>query len=198
MLNTWSDNIQVKIVPDFVYPAKVGSHFDSVMPFEEMFPKQYLEEKMKRLLLTYAIAAACIGLSPAVMADLSSTETGSGGTYVKDRSEDSDFDWWYSLLDDVFGWDNDHHGSRYYYRHDSLGFDSGNGGDAWSFDPGDGGWDFGSGADTWGLDSGNGGWGSDYPDAGPPIHTPAPGAFVLGSIGLAFAGWLGRRKKYMG
>lgn len=183
---------------------------------------------MKKLLLTCAIAATYIGLCSTVMADLSSTQTGSEspGTYtVKHGSDDSDFfaeDWLYWLLDDVFGWHQHHGGTRYYYGHDNLGFDSGDGGwdhdagddgwssdsgngswdddpsdDAWSFDSGNGGWDYDFGADAWSFDSGDGGWGFDYTDTGPPRHNPAPGAFVLGAIGLAFAGWLGNRKKCM-
>ena len=156
---------------------------------------------MKRLLLTYAIAATCIGLSSTVMADLTSTQTGSPepesyGTYtVKHNSEDSDFfaeDWLYWLLDDVFGWRQRHRGQRYYYYgQDDLGFDSG-----------DGGWDYDFGADAWSFGSGDGGCGFDYgdtdpTDTDPPRQTPAPGAFVLGGIGLALAGWLGHRKKCM-
>lgn len=191
---------------------------------------------MKRLLLTYAIAATYIGLCSTVMADLTSTQTGSpepesyGAYTVKHGSEDSDFfgeDWLNWLLDDVFGWDRRHRGSRYYYGHDNLGFgsgdggwdhdsgddgwssDSGNGGwdhdlgdDAWSPDSGNGGWDCDFGADAWSFDSGDGGWGFDYTDTGatdtgPLRHSPAPGAFVLGGIGLALAGWLGNRKKCM-
>ena len=198
----------MNIVPNSLHPAKVRSQFDDEVPFQGRFLKLYLEEKMKRRVLTYAIAAICLGLCSTVAADLASTQTASqtlsGGSHlvgVKDGSEDSDFDWWYAFLDDVFGWDNHHHGSRYryYYRHDNLGFDSGNGGyggsSAWDLHPGNGGWDSGSGADTQGSDFGGGGGGFDCTDTGQPV--PSPGAVVLGGIGLALAGWLGRRMKCM-
>jgi hypothetical protein len=154
---------------------------------------------MKKLLLTYVIALTYFGLCSTVMADLTppqtgSTITGSTGTYVVKHGEDSDFDWLYSLLDDVFGWEHHSRDSRYYYySHDDLGFDSGD--DTCSFDSGNGGCDNDLGADAWSFGSGDGGCGIDYTDTGPPRPTPAPGAFVLGSVGLAFAGWLGKRNK---
>ncbi|HCO94929.1 MAG TPA: hypothetical protein DIU00_13420, partial [Phycisphaerales bacterium] len=89
---------------------------------------------MKKLLLAYAVAAICIGLSSTVTASPTLTHTespkpASSDTFtVKDDSDDSNFflvDWWYWLLDDVFGWDRDDHGSRYYSSDSGSGNDSG-------------------------------------------------------------------------
>ena len=127
---------------------------------------------MKKVLLTYAIAAICIGLCSAVMASPTLPQTGSsqsesqGTLMVKKDSKDSDFfllDWLYWLFDDVFGWDKYGRRERYYYAdsgsvNDSGNSDSGDGG--WS----DGGWSYGSGDGSWGYDPGDGDLGYDSGD----------------------------------
>ena len=130
---------------------------------------------MKKVLLTYAIAAICIGVCSTVMANPTLTQTeppqseSQGTLMVKDNSKDSDFflmEWLYWLFDDVFGWDKYGHRSRYYYADngsvnesggDGLIYDSGDG--DWGYDSGDGDWGYDSGDGDWGYDSGDGDWG---------------------------------------
>ena len=132
---------------------------------------------MKKLLLTYAIAAICFGLCSAVMANPTLPQTGSSqtesqGTYiiVKD-SDDSEFfliEWLYWFLDNVFGWDMGDNDVHYYYvdsgsssksGDNGLGYDYGDGG--WNYDYGNDGLDLDSGDDSLGLDSGDSGWAYD-------------------------------------
>ena len=135
---------------------------------------------MKKVLLTYTIAAICIGLCSAVMASPTLPQTGSSqsesqGTWmVKEDSKDSDFfllEWLYWLFDDVFGWDKYGRRERYYYVDngsvnesggDGLVYDSGDGG--WGYDYGDGDWGYDSGDGDSGYDSGDDGWGYDSGD----------------------------------
>lgn len=145
---------------------------------------------MKKLLLTYVVAAICIGLSSAAMASPTLTLSGSsqpespGASTVKDDSDDS-----YSFLEDciywtfkdIFGWHRDGR-RRYVAGSGGLGSDSGDGdlgygfgdgdfgydsGDGnWGYDPGDGGLGYDSGSGGWDYDSGNGDWGDDSDNDG--------------------------------
>jgi len=128
---------------------------------------------MKKLLLTCAIAAICIGLCSTITASPTLTQTGSsqpesqGAITVIEGSDDSEFfllEWLFWLLDNVFGWDLRDHDERYYYADSGPGFDSGN--DSWNYDYGDDGWGSDPGVGDGGNDSGDGGWGSDSGDGG--------------------------------
>jgi len=207
---------------------------------------------MKKLLLTYAIVAICIGLCSTVMASPTLTQTESPQPESADAStvkDDSNFfleDWLYWLLDDVFGWDRRDGGRRYAAGNGGSGSGSGDGdsgsgsgdgdwgsgsgdGDSssgsgngdwgsgsgdgdwgsgsgdgdwgsgsgdgdWGSGSGNGDWGSGSGNGDWGYDPGNGGWGYGDTDTYPAQSIPAPGALVLGSIGLGIISWLRRRK----
>ena len=127
---------------------------------------------MKKLLLTYAIAAICIGLCSAVMASPTLSQTGSsqpespGAVTVKDDSDDSySFleDWIYWAFKDIFGWHRDGR-RRYVANSGGSGSDSGNG--DLNYGSGDGGWDYGSGDGGWDSGSGDGGWDSGSGDGG--------------------------------
>ena len=89
---------------------------------------------MKRVRLLLVLSLLCSpSFMSVVMANPTLSQTGSESPAVltvEDDSEDSDFQWLYSFLDDVFGWERHEHGPRYY----SSGAD-------WGYDPGDGGWD---------------------------------------------------------
>ena len=113
---------------------------------------------------------------------LSQTET-PGSSTVTIASDDSDFflkEWFYWLMDDVFGWDRRDRGRKYYYANGGSDLGTGDGGqDVGSggndpdddFDAGDGYWDYDwdsddddSGSDPgsgWGSDPSNGGGGND-------------------------------------
>ena len=88
---------------------------------------------MKKLLMVYVITTICLGLCSQAIAYPTLTQTespksSSPDTYtVKDDSDDPDFfllDWLYWLLDDVFGWDLNDHGSHYYSGDSGLGSNS--------------------------------------------------------------------------
>jgi hypothetical protein len=99
------------------------------------------------------------------------------------------------------------------YNNDGWSFDTGDG--SWNYDSGDSSSDPGSGNDGWNNDGwgndgwnndgwgndgwnndswGNDGWGNDNTDTGPIQSIPAPGAFVLSSIGLGLINMLRRRR----
>ena len=141
---------------------------------------------MKKLLLTCVVAATCIGLSSAVMANPTLTLTGSsqpespGTVTVKDDLDDSYSsleDWIYWAFKDIFGWHRD--GRRRYVAgsgglgsdsgDDGSDFDSGDGDLGYGF--GDGGFGYDPGAGDWGYDPGNSDWGYDSGD-GDWIHDP--------------------------
>ncbi len=132
---------------------------------------------MKKLLLTYAIVAICIGLCSTVVASPTLPQTESpDASAANDDSADSEFflkDWFYWLMDDVFGWDRDDSGRKYYPTNTGLdldtgddGSDSGVGDDDWDWDSGYGDWDWDSGDGGGGSGSGDGGGGSDSGDTG--------------------------------
>ena len=117
---------------------------------------------MRKLSLTFIMAAICIGLCSTVTAGPTLSQTGSSQTnsnrdvIFKDDSDSNFFlvDWLYWLLDNVFGLDRDH-GVHYYNSDDSRDYDSGD--DDWGYYPGNGGG---------GYSSGNGGGGYDPIDNG--------------------------------
>jgi len=126
---------------------------------------------MKRFFLTCAIAAICFGLCSAATANPTLTLQGSsqsestGANGVKNNSDDSEFflkEWFYWLLDDVFGWDQSNGKKRYYPNTSSTEPGSGDGSGGSDFDNGD--WDYDSG--DWDYDSGDDGSGSSSGDDG--------------------------------
>ena len=131
---------------------------------------------MKKLLLTYAIAAICIGLCSTVMAGptVSSQSESQNAVLVADDSKDSNFfleDWLYWFLDDILGWDQ--RGGHRYYNSGNGGEGSGSGTPSGDIDwgsgsdgSGSGSSDGGSGDDGSGSDSGDGDSGYDPGDSG--------------------------------
>ena len=136
---------------------------------------------MKKLLLTYAVAAICIGLCSTVMASPTLT-TGSEPqtSTVGENPDDSNFfleDWVYWIFKDIFGWHRDG-GRRYVPGSGGSGAGSGSGsgagagsGDGGSGDgSGDGDWDWDWDDDDddwdWDYDPGDGGWGGDPGNGG--------------------------------
>jgi len=130
---------------------------------------------MKRYFLTCIILMICFGLSSVSEANPTLTLTGSsqsdssGTKIIEDDSDDSEFflkEWFYWLLDDVFGWDRDKK-KRHYQS--TSGSESGSGEDTGDSDSDDDSWDPwdpGSDDDDWDSGSGDNGSGGGSGDNG--------------------------------